>query len=367
MTTWYLKSLRLSYAWVILDLELSLFRDAVPYLSITELISPLPSPEDLWLAGNSVSWQERLSHCGGQASKSRAQISLRTLFQLFLDNTIARQGFKMSPYTLRLLLYPLHSLVHNCRQLLGCFGDGISQRSTAITRQATLLRMEELQSLLHRWLDLYQTCAATSDETNPSMNAALITYHVLFLNSVTNFTEIEDVARKHFSDSELRNIPNLDARCIQSPDEAVLHAGQILHLLRALQQKARPPWWPAALYRATLILWAYSVFRGSVFRSPAVSSSFTPAVFMVDVQLQDDQVEAFLSAGALHYHPAVTSNIIGANDAAEKTRAVVTVEDPIKTMETCLLAFGEGIATRFSEGIRKRLKSFLDRRIMLGR
>ncbi|EDN97267.1 hypothetical protein SS1G_11792 [Sclerotinia sclerotiorum 1980 UF-70] len=50
--------LRLVYNWVMVDQELSLFHDTAPIMSITELETPMPGLECLWLAKDANEWSK---------------------------------------------------------------------------------------------------------------------------------------------------------------------------------------------------------------------------------------------------------------------------------------------------------------------
>lgn len=241
--------------------------------------------------------------------------------------------------------------------------------------------MEEMQVLLHRWFSLYcsrlreieQSDVSFNQFRSPLMIATLITYRIIYLNTVTGFTDIESLARRRLSDSRLQQLSStLVEQYIHCPDEALLHIGQILYLLRSLDKKARPPWWPAALYRVTLTLWAISVFCGA--RWKLLSSTLV----LIDVESRGDNDAVYR-----HFHSSVGASIAVSNAATTSDSSPnhqvcipavtdqrggaepVALDDPIRTLETCLLAFGDGIATRFSEGVHTKLKQFLVSRYSL--
>ncbi|CAM1501266.1 Fc.00g104280.m01.CDS01 [Cosmosporella sp. VM-42] len=355
------KMTRLVHTWAILDLELSLLQDLNPLLPIAEFDLPLPEHEELFLASDTSFWQNALKTTNKDYPKMSRQPSLCTLFQQFLDdNLVGQRRRALNLTTLHLLLYPLHSLVHTFRQLRNCFAPGPTPRSfSPVTKKSTDLRMEELHALLQRWLSLYKSYSSVSSEPpddcetiNPSMIATLITYHLIALNTMVDFKEMESLARGRLSDTQLYQYgPRILEKCIQDQEKATLHAGQILYLLRNFEKKARPPWWPAALYRVTIILWAISVFYGPLWRL-----SSAPYVF-IDVEQQGDSIDDDVKMAQLttiSYTPALTN-------MADISKPVL-LHDPINTVETCLLAFEDGATTRFSEGIQRKLRLFLDSR-----
>ncbi|KAI1137551.1 hypothetical protein F5Y05DRAFT_73365 [Hypoxylon sp. FL0543] len=371
---------RLAYAWVLLDLEISLFQDANLHIPVLALNSSLPSNEQFWLARDATTWQQLLtrdddSGVGSYSTQPLPQPSLRTLFQWFLndDLTPAKRQY-LSPLALRLLLHPLHALVYSCRQLLDCLGETSCSRSfSPITKASTHVRMHEIRSLLQRWLDLYKSSllapwsaptASSSDPNDVLITATLITFHVINLNTVASIPDIEELARRDLSDREIRHFSQEAAYFVHSPKEAVFHAGRILQLLGVLDRKTRPPWWPAALYRATLALWACSVFYGALWTSPSTSyllideqegDSLDPYSWnLVRGTNKDDMVGSSWDSRSPALIPAL-KNSTGAGGP-------VTLGHPTQVLETCLLVFDTGVATRVSEGIRGKLSQLLSRR-----
>ncbi|OTB20465.1 hypothetical protein K445DRAFT_86359 [Daldinia sp. EC12] len=369
--------IRLTYTWVILDLELSLFLDSTPHIQIADLNLVLPSPAELYLAGDTDSWKR------GMSGAPLVQPSLRALFEWFLtDQLTGDRRLCLTPSAFRLLLHPIYSLVNSFRQVLSCFSEGPNSRLfSPVTKRSTDVRMEEMQVLLHRWFSWYcsrlreteQSEATYNPFRSPLITATLITYHIIYLNTVTGFSDIESLARRRLSDSRLQALSSSHVeQYIHCPDEALLHVGQILYLLRTLDKKVRPPWWPAALYRVTLTLWAISVFCGARWK---LSSA---GLVLIDVESRGDDDAVYR-----HFYSSVGASVAGSNSAATSDPSTnnqvcipaitdqrggaepVALDDPIRTLETCLFAFGGGIATRFSEGIHTKLKQFLASRYSL--
>ena len=299
--------------------------------------------------------------------------SLRVFFGWFLDDDLEGGRRKyLTPLTLRLLLHPINSLVHNLRQLLGCFDEGSTPRSfSPITKKTTEAEMEKMQALLRRWHGLYQILryevTVVDDHTRDlSLLAGLLTYHVIGLNTVSSVIDIENVARQRLSDARLRRLsPNISGRCIQDTEQSLFHAGQIIYLLRTLKKKARPPWWPAALYRATLVIWAASLFKGMLWKKTSLQrcwvidaeqtdEAFGPAA-RTDVVL--DESCRYRDVICLDSRPT-TPLLSGLGDNS----GPVALNDPIVSLETCILAFGREVTTRFSEGVCGKLEQLLQRR-----
>lgn len=267
-----------------IDQELSLFYDQPQTFAITELGAPLPEADEFWLSKSATEWRSLYDReNGAQQDLSthlslRPQYSLRRLFQLCLDDELKSHNYRFTPLRLRLLLYPLQGLIFHHSQLLDAFPDTSvlsTSGSKTTTRTSSILRLEELQSLLRSWWDLSQTATnKASVQEEAFMNANLILYHLVSLNLYAGIKVIESFARGEGggrgsgedneeihekdceSDVRQRYLTN---RCVFSPHDALYHAGQVLRLVLAMPVRLRPPWWAAAIYRAALVLWAYSM------------------------------------------------------------------------------------------------------------
>jgi hypothetical protein len=262
---------RLVYNWVTVDQELSLFHDTAPMLSITDLLCPLPSPEVLWMSVSAEQWFANVQNLYGCTTNVNPQIltspsltpSLCDLFQDFLHDNLSRRQSSLSPHQLRLLLHPLQSMLCHLRQMLSCFSDVLSTRratSRTVTKSSTMLRLEEVQALLQKWYELTMAIY----KNNPGCSTTrcnLVLYHLISLNAVTNFPEIERLARREAFDGSYWELSLRHKRCIYNREEVVFHCGQVMRLIRSMAPDRRPCWWPAAIYRATLILWTDSIAR----------------------------------------------------------------------------------------------------------
>ncbi|CAK7202991.1 hypothetical protein SEUCBS139899_005718 [Sporothrix eucalyptigena] len=259
---------RLVYNWVMVDQELSLFHDTAPVLSISDLQCPLPSSETLWLAPTADRWASLAQSTYGAAannvnsstSSSSPAPSLCELFQDFLHDNLARRKTTLSPQQLRLLLHPLQGLLCHLRQMLSCLPEVPPVRRTTnrtVTKASTMQRLEEVQAQLQHWYEL----SMAFYKANPGCAVTrcnLVLYHLISLNAVTNFPEIERLARREGVSGTMDPAAR-HKRCIFLREEAVFHCGQVLRVLCQMPANRRPSWWSAGLYRAVLILWADSV------------------------------------------------------------------------------------------------------------
>jgi hypothetical protein len=116
--------------------------------------------------------------------------------------------------------------------------------------------MKEPRILLQQW---YQISLAQDQRQHQPVDDAessrlnLTLYHFLWLNTVADFGLVETYV---YNDSSNKD-PDVH-RCIDDPVEARYHGALALRLLRTMSPELRPRWWPLAVYRATLILWAES-------------------------------------------------------------------------------------------------------------
>jgi hypothetical protein len=265
--------LRLVYNYVMLDQELSLFHDTAPLFAITELQCPLPAPEALWMSTNSEEWlaaMQSLHNCTANVNPQllntpSAAPSLHELFQDFLhDNLLGRQP-SLSPQQLRLILHPLQAMICHLRQMVSCFSDVFGTphpNGCSMTNTSILHQLDEVQALLQKWYDITMNYRKANPGC-PITRCNLVLYHLIFLNAVTDFPEIERLARREgFGggggglDWELSM---RHGRCLFQRQKAIVHCGQVLRLLRLMPKDCRPVWWSVAVYRATLVLWADSI------------------------------------------------------------------------------------------------------------
>ncbi|KAH7085626.1 transcription factor Cmr1 [Paraphoma chrysanthemicola] len=346
---------RLIYSWVMVDQDLSLFHDTAPLFSVTEFGAPMPDSDRLWQAQTSEEWSEvfnqvhEFSNGFSSVGSGARPISLRDLFRLFLDDDIVIQDIQevhLTPMHLRLLLHPLQTLVCQYCQLLSCFSDSVASRSRnrALTAASTRVRLEEVQSLLGRWFDLAKRYMKVNPVC-PMMQANLVMFHLISMNAVTNFPEMERLARKQDFEVNYQQILWMHKKAMSDVQEAIIHAGQILRLVREMPRGIRPPWWPGAVYRATMVLWTDSLAHESV--PGHQPGQFPPpnAVLAVD-RLPSD-------------HPMILrymSRKEGVPTLTKRDGTPVLLDNAFSVLSHSIDVIDEGIATRFSDGIRNKLE-----------
>lgn len=340
---------RLVYNWVMVDQELSLFHDTAPILSITELQTPMPGLECLWQAKDSTEWLaaiQQTDNVTGRMSPNSLEIrpltpSLRDLFQDMLHDNLSRRHGQLSPLQLKLLLHPLQSLLCHLRQVLSCFSDffGARRGSRTVTKASTMLRLEEVQSLLQKW---YELCAvhAKADPTCPVTRANLVLYHLVSLNAVTSFPEIERLARKESFDGSNQELTRRYKRCIHQPEEVLIHCGQVIRLISSMPREGRPHWWSTAIYRAALILWVESLSRIGK-NSQRLEKG---PMFAIDAVMPDDRcVASYLWNGE------------GVPMLTKGDRHVELL--PHEVLKHCISLLEQGVALRVGDGIKRKLQA----------
>jgi hypothetical protein len=243
---------------------------------------------------------------------------------------------------LKLLLHPLQSLVFHLSQLLSSFYGmhGYQQGTRPLLTASTLMRLEEVQSTLHKWYDL----AMVNHRAEPDcsiMNGSLVLYHIIYLNTVTYFPEIERLTRKEGYDSLTWESALRSRQFIYQPEKAIFHCGQIFRIMKAMPATGRPPWWSAALYRASLIVW-----MDSNSRYYAGESLGSGPLLAINSSLPDDPaIKAYLNSS------------FGVPSFQLPDGSLVNLDKPDEVLRQCISLLDDGVSTRFSDGIRRKLQT----------
>lgn len=345
---------RLVYSWIMVDQEMALFHDAAPLFSVTEFGAPMPDADRLWRAKSAAEWSSVFEQVhefsGGYSSvgSGARPLSLRDLFRHFLDDELISLGIEMTPLQLRLLLHPLQSLVTQLGQLLSCFSDSAvsrKQNSPTVTFSSTRSRLGEVQTLLQRWFDLAERYL----KVNPMcamMQTNLVIFHLISANAVTNFPEIEKLARREGFDGTYQQLMYLHQRCIADIQETVFHCGQVFRLIRSMPRGIRPPWWAGAIYRAGLVLWANSLADKDVVSPDNNGPNTVPGPSFAIDALPADHALIVRYITKREGVPCVT----------KRDGSQMGIERPMSVLQHCLEVIDEGASTRFSDGIRAKLE-----------
>ena len=287
---------RHSYAWVYVDLETSLLHDLPPVLSINDLHVPLPQDVDLWHAQSYSAWLEHYGASGARLDEETQ--SLCSLFRSFLQGRLGSRK-DLSFHHLRLLLHPLQAMVLEQQQFLRVFGtDEPSNKYRVLSKIKVLGRLQEIQDLLQQLTTLLsQASHSASKKSNEGIvhsteSVSMIMLHLVSLNVFTSTPEIERCAKESPPISDAARTEMW--RWAQYPEGEcyiLFHCGQIFRLIDNLHIDARPPWWPVAVYRASMACWSL--------RSPVKTSipSQLP-VISINTLLQHEEDHFLNSQGA---------------------------------------------------------------------
>lgn len=343
---------RLVYSWVMIDQDLALFHDTAPLFSVTEFGAPMPDCDRLWQAKSAPEWSQIFEQVhefsGGYSSlgSGARPMSLHELFRRFLDDEMASLGIGMTPLQMRLLLHPLQSMVCHYGQLMSCFSDSLASRNKTrtVTAASTRCRLEEVQSLLQRWYDM----ADRYLKVNPMcavMQANLVLFHLISLNAVTNFPEIERLARREGFDGTYQQLVWVHKKCLTDVEEAIFHCGQILRIIRMMPRGVRPPWWAGAVYRVALVLWTDSLINKEAPAPNSTGGFPSPGpTFAVDALAADHpMVVRFLSKRA------------GQPYLSKRDGTHVPMDHGITVIAHCIDIIDEGTSNRFVDGVRNKL------------
>jgi hypothetical protein len=252
----------LAYNWVKLDQELSLFHNAEQTLSFSDLARPLPDPKLPWYSRTII--QATCSYLVGgtysninnaeEPPSPELRQTLKQLFQEFIHGTLSD---RVSPRHLQLLLHPLQALMYHSRGLLSFVKSTSSVPLSGIAASSVL----ETERLLRSWYILATEPYNGEGTFTNDVILELILYHFIFLDLAANLVDIEQLDNPGTPDLGLWQHLLQNQECFRSRQEAIFHCGQALRHLRAVGvDTERPWWWPTAVQRAILTLWAASHF-----------------------------------------------------------------------------------------------------------
>lgn len=298
MDTWS-DSASHAYAWVYVDLEVSLLHDVAPILSVNDSQVPLPHSNNLWHAKSYNDWIEQHEASGIQVGHQMP--SLNGLFRCFLQGRLTDD---VPLHHLRLLLHPLQAMILEQQQLLRIFDvEEPSNRYRVLSKIKVLGRMQETQDLVQDLAALLNrhTEAALNDTIKSSTNSvdwnSLIMLHMVSLNVCASAPDIEKCGKE---DPHMSAIAREEMwRRVRYPERenyVLFHAGQIFRIIDSLPVDKRPMWWPVAIYRASLACWSLRTVERQISSSPTREVS-------IDTLLPGDEAR-FLNIAAVN--PVVT-------------------------------------------------------------
>ncbi|KAG9878602.1 transcription factor Cmr1, partial [Aureobasidium melanogenum] len=165
------------------------------------------------------------------------------------------------------------------------------------------------------------------------------------LNAVTNFSEIERLARREGFDGTYQQLVWTHKRCIADVEEAVFHCGQVLRIIRSMPRGVRPPWWAGAIYRAALVLWTDSLINKETPAANASGGFPSPGpTFAIDALPVD--------------HPMVVrflSKRVGQPALSKRDGTHIPMDHGVTVLAHCIEIMDEGTSNRFVDGVRNKL------------
>ncbi|KAF2437261.1 hypothetical protein P171DRAFT_492255 [Karstenula rhodostoma CBS 690.94] len=251
---------RVYYSWLAVDLELSLFHGVPPKLTVGSIAFEIP------VVGNALHgmFLENWNGAAGFPTKGslsqfeRCHTSLTALFEAFKEGQLAESPNGLSVNSLRLLLHPLQTLSTHLHQCLIAFSSvqspGRGPNSTM--GLASKAFMDEVGTLLERWRRLCANTVSIMGSACPTLQGSLVLYHLMVLNNLVSFPEVERLARER-SGAFRPSTPPRCTICVASTESLaslLFNCGQCLLVLRTMPSMTRPLWWAAAVYRVALVL-----------------------------------------------------------------------------------------------------------------
>ncbi|OQV03645.1 Fungal specific transcription factor domain-containing protein [Cladophialophora immunda] len=256
---------RMGYVWYIVEQEIGLFHCLSPTIHFSDMRSPIPCADELFFAETEEEWRalvERYGQLQGPGNHSRLHPpSLAAFYCMFLRHDFLELHCHVTALQLRLLLCAIQTQVTQFVQSnrfvsTEPYADEPHLESSSFAS----LRQEELQTMLIKWYILSQRVLGGDGETEMTLACKLI-YHLVWLELLICFSDIQLLAGREGPAGAKPLIPQFQ-RWVRSPAslKALAHVGQVLKVLQCPEYIVlRPLWWPIALFRVSLIMWAYGI------------------------------------------------------------------------------------------------------------
>ena len=277
-----------------------------------------------------------------------SRLSLHELFSLFAEHGLQDFGRDLNLMDLRLLLHPLHSVVSNYCQVTATLNAQSKRSRNASNRiRSSSQIFEEIHNLARRWLAAFQTLNIQGTRLLAAARAALIQYHLININLLCSFKALELFSQKGEPEIIGELASSIQEELDKHSPELLLHCGQILRLVRDADVKLRPPWWSIAVYRATLVIWVYSITRKFVHKQIGQDHLPSgPAVALDTLPFFDPNLSHYL----LHR--------IGDPHVTAEDGTVISVDRPRAVLQTGIEAFGRGRRLwRLTRGLQCKLEA----------
>ncbi|OQV02193.1 Fungal specific transcription factor domain-containing protein [Cladophialophora immunda] len=273
---WLMKETRrrLAYVWYVVEQEISLFNGVPTTLSFTEMRCPMPSNEALFAASSDEAWRDQVqvaqSGLSTPTSSTVAALkcphSLAAFHRRFLSGNIFQFQDAVTPFEVRLLLCSIQTLVSQYSQTKRFVPEEeeFIPETCAISASSEYgqLRREELHYLLVKWHLLYRRVMPHTAPISCGTDlSCILMAHLIAMELYVSFDDVQLFAGKEGFVEGRMLMPSFKRWAKTSgAARALLHAGQIMHTLTIVaEDTARPLWWPLAVARAALLLWAYGM------------------------------------------------------------------------------------------------------------
>lgn len=254
--------------------EISLFYGVPSAIDFTKMQARMPSPENMFSASTADQWRAaRIVHEHEMKAVDfdSSSLSLAGLYHLFDRQDFLGQRIIATPLQLRLLLCALQTQVMQFAQLQRFIPATSPIGALAVMktpRPWSILRLEELETLLMRWRLFHDRVRETYESSNSKdsgctaelLSCALL-YHIIKIELYICFDDVQIVLGKEGFTAGQALLGTL-RHWVQSSAarKAVAHAGQVFGILtNSVNAQLLPLWWPVALSRIASVIWAYTV------------------------------------------------------------------------------------------------------------
>jgi hypothetical protein len=253
--------------------EITLFNGVPSTLSFSDMRSPMPNSEDLFLAQTAEAWRELVATKYGESNDEIFQhdvelkhpLSLSTFHNMFIQDNSFQFRQDVTAIHLRLLLCTIQTLVFQYSQTVRFVPDeeiGSQNLPNLPTGNGnSVAREEELTYLLARWY-LPRRRVVLSDTVSQNLHtASTLIFHLVAMELYICYEDVQLLVGKEGLGESRLLLPSFQ-RWASSPRaaRALSHAGQVLRIMKSLgSEVARPCWWPLAVSRAALVLWSYGI------------------------------------------------------------------------------------------------------------
>ncbi|EEA22951.1 conserved hypothetical protein [Talaromyces marneffei ATCC 18224] len=253
---------RLVYGWAMADQEWSLFYDKPNVVSVEMLVDPMPEDDTVWKTSSAAEW----ATLGSGLPMSNERLSLRDFYHRFINGELrVSRETGSSQLSLRLLLVPLQSMVCHLREWIHTFANGQvrwRQQAQSLSNSAIQVQLHQVRGFLLEWFTLAFHSSTLSSTNSPFSLVTLVIYHLISLNVMTDFREIDEALVNGVMPDRATWNPSVSGTqsseawviAQDSEEEVLVHCGQVLRLYRLMPLAHQPLWWPAAIHRVFRIV-----------------------------------------------------------------------------------------------------------------